>query len=220
MKVVNTNANTFTAQYYNGTTWVSLDNFLDLSKGFTRSGFLSWSKSDIWDNTSVNSTDLYWVRLRPSADHLVTTELQGLNIVYADDQDLTNEFSSISSQLSNLGLSSYITYHQSVRDDIVQALRNKGEYKVNNQSFFKDITKWDLLNAEQVKKAATYYCLSKIFFELSDSVEDKWYQRSKDFNDKGNKAIETYYLSIDKDDDGIETQAEKVNDNNINLFRI
>lgn len=205
MKVVNTNANTFTAQYWNGSSWVSLENFFDISKGFTRSGFIFWSKASDWASTSVNGDTLFWIRLRPSVDHLVTTELQGLNIVYADDQDLVNEFSQINSYLN--GLSSYITYHQSVRDDIVQALRNGGEKKITTNGLRK-IEKWDLLDSGEVKKAATFYCLSKIFFELSDSIDDKWYQRSKDFNDKGNKALELYFLTIDLDDDGVNDNSE------------
>lgn len=218
MKVANTNANTFTAQYYNGSTWNSLSNFYDLSKGFTRSGFLSWSKSTDWSEVAVNSEELFWIRLKPSADHSVTTELQGLNIVFADDQDLVNEFSSIASQLPNFGVNSYITFHQSVRDDIVQAIRNSGAFKYNNE--LKNITKWDFLSQDEIKRASIYHCLSKIFFELSDSIEDKWYQRSKDYNDKGNKALEVYYLSLDKNDDGVADSNEKLSDRNISLFRV
>jgi hypothetical protein len=221
LKVANTNINTFsTAQYYNGTTWASLENFYDKTKGFTRSGFISWTKSSSWAAAAINSTTLFWIRLKPSADHSATTELQGLNIVFADDQDLINEFSTISVYLTNLSLISYITYHQGVRDDIIQALRNSGEWKSNTSGDFNDISKWDILDISQIKKAATYYCLSKIFFELSAGPEDKWYQRSKDYKDKGNKAVEVYYLSLDKNDDGIESISEKVNDNNVSLFRI
>lgn len=218
MKVVNANANTFTAEYWNGSTWNSLSNFLDLSKGFTRSGFLSWSKSTDWASNAVNSETLYWVRLKPSADHSLTTEIQGLNIVFADDQDLINEFSSISAQLSNLGLTSFITYHQGVRDDVVQAIRNSGTNKYNVDEL-KNITKWDFLDSEEVKRGATYHCLSKIFFELSDNVDDKWYQRSKDYNAKGNKALEVYFLTLDKNDDGIKDSYETLSSRNINLFR-
>lgn len=218
LKVVNSVANTLTAEYWNGTSWVALSNFLDLSKGLTRSGFLSWSKDSSWTSNSVNSTTLYWIRLRPSSDLSGTTELQGLNIVYADDQDLVNEFSRVNDYKATAQLS-YINYHQSVRDDIVQQLRNSGKFKKDASLNDLDITKWDFLQQEQIKKAAIYLCLSKIFFELSDSIEDKWYQRSKDYHDKGNAALQVYYLNIDLNDDGIEQDGEKLQDQNIDLFR-
>lgn len=209
MKVLNTNANTLTAEYWDGTSWSSLDNFFDMSRGMTRSGFITWTKNTAWAKTSVNGDSMYWVRFKPSSDFLNTTEVQGLNIVFADDQDLKNEFSSISAYLTNLSLLSYITYHQSVRDDIIQELRNKGQAKISSSSL-SNITKWDILDVEELKRASVYGCLAKIFFELSDNIEDKWYQRYQDYYNKRNSAIELMFLSLDKNDDGIKQVNESV----------
>lgn len=218
LKVVNTNANTFTAQYWNGSTWNSLSNFYDLSLGFTRSGFISWSKSSDWSSTSVNSETLYWIRLKPSADHSATTEVQGINMLFADDQDLVNEFSTINSYKANFNILSYVSYHQSVRDDILQAIRNSGKKKISGTDLA-NITKWDFLEQDELKRASAYHCLSKIFWELSDNIEDKWYQRSQEYNAKGNKALEVYFLSLDTDDDGKNDSNEKLVTQSIGLIR-
>lgn len=218
LKVANTNANTFTAQYWNGSTWNTLENFYDLSLGFTRSGFLSWSKSTDWASTTVNSANLFWIRLKPSADHSATTELQGISMLFSDDQELVNEFSTINSYKSNLSLTSYVLFHQTVRDDIVQAIRNSGKKKINNTDIL-NITKWDFLEQDELKRASICHVLSKIFFELSDSIDDKWYQRSKDYNAKGNKALEVYFLSLDVNDDGKSSSYEKLVTQSVGLSR-
>lgn len=215
MKVVNTVANIFTAEYWNGSAWTALVNFWDLSQGFTRSGFMQWKKPNDWASTVVNSDLLYWVRLKPNFDHSALTELQGLNIVYADDQDLQNEFSRVADYKASL--LSYITYQQAVRDDIVQALRNKGNVKYNEK--FINVSKWDLLDADEVRRGATYACLAKIFFELSDNVDDKWYQRHKDYTEKANKALELFALSLDTNDTGLDDKSKLVQRQSVSLVR-
>ncbi len=215
MKVVNNVANIFTAQYWNGSAWTALSNFWDLSQGFTRSGFLQWKKPTDWEATTVNSDLLYWVRIKPNFDHLNTTELQGLNVVFADDQDLKTEFSRIDDYKASL--LSYITYQQAVRDDIVQAVRNKGNVKKTTKLI--NISKWDLLDADEVRRGAIYACLAKIFFELSDNVEDKWYQRHKDYTEKANKALELFYLSLDTNDTGKDDNSKLVQRQSVGLIR-
>lgn len=218
LKVLNVIANDLTAEYWDGSTWNNLSSFLDMTKGMTRSGFLSWDKPTDWAKTAVNGDEMYWVRFVPSVDITGTTEIQGLNIVFADDQDLVNEFSNVLSYLQSL--SSFISYHQSVRDDIVQSLRNKGNVKTNSTANeLKKITKWDLLDINEVKMGAVYGVLSKIFFQLSDDPEDKWYQRHKDYEAKCKEALELYSLSLDKNDDGIENKSEMVQYQGVSLFR-
>jgi len=219
LKVLNVIANDLTAEYWNGSTWNNLSEFLDDSKGMTRSGFLSWAKPDDWVATTVNSDSMFWVRFVPSVDITGTTEVQGLNIVFADDQDLVNEFSNVLSYLQSL--SSFISYHQSVRDDIVQSLRNKGNVKTNSSAqTLKNITKWDLLDTEEIKLGAVYGVLSKIFFQLSDDPEDKWYQRHKDYENKCKEALELYSLSLDLNDDGKDDKSEMVRYQGVSLTRV
>lgn len=216
MKVVNAVSQTFTAEYWNGSAWVDLDVFVDNSKGFTRSGFLKWDKPSDWASTSVNSESAFWIRLTPSADLTALTEVQGLNLLFADDNDLQVEFSEI---LSYLGTKlSYATYHQAARDEIVQGLRNKGNTKTSNNQM-SQIQKWDLLDIDEVKRGAVFYALSKIFFELSDREDDKWYQRYKDYDNKANASLEAQYLSLDLDDSGDEKAENMVQYQSVGLFR-
>lgn len=208
LDTANTNANTFTAEYYNGSSWASLDGFLDDSEGFTRSGELRWFRAQTdWAETAVNSETKYWVRLRPSADHSATT-IQGLNVLFSDDSSLKEEFFEISDFLPN-GASSFVAVHQGVRKEIVQSLRNAGRNKRNSSSVkFEKLTEWDLLDIDEVRQAAKFLALEKIFRNVSDQVDDKYQAFKIEFRDKYNDAFSLLHLSLDDDDDGILDTSE------------
>ena len=204
----NTNSNEFTAEYWDGTAWASLD-LHDETNGFTRSGFMTWDKSDM-NSTTVNSLDRYWIRLRPDADHSATT-FRGLNLVFSDDSTMKNEFFEIdNSSLLPSGESSHITTHVAARNTIIQQLRNQGYIKDNATTGEANMNQWDLHDVYEVRQAAMYLALSKIFFNLSDSVDDNWWQKYREYNDKYEESMRLARLSFDLDDDGTEDDNEQV----------
>lgn len=212
INTVNTNANTFTAEYYNGSAWVEFD-LNDDSKGFTRSGFLSWDRNlSGQSSVTINSHSAYYIRLRPSVTHS-TTVIQAVNFVFADDTDLTYEVPEITDTNHLAGKTSHILTHVAVRNEILQALNNK-DYKKNNATtgLKEDLTCWDILDIHQLKQACIFLALSKIYFNFSDSTDDKYYQKHKDYYAKFKQSFELSQLALDKNDDGIkddfETQAE------------
>ena len=169
----NTNANELTMEYWDGSAWTAVS-LTDETKGLTRSGFMFWDKSSM-NETTVNSIDAYYVRLRPSADHSATS-VRGINLVFSDDNMLKNEFFEIdNSNLLPPGEVSHITSHVSARNTILQRLKKLGYIKLNAAGTLKDITQWDLIDIFEIRQAATMLALSKIFFTLSDSPEDTWW---------------------------------------------
>lgn len=214
----NTNAGAFTGEFYNGTAWASLSGLHDDTKSFTRSGFITWDRNQTdEDNTTVNSTDKYWYRFRPSVTHSATV-INGLNIVFADDQDLKREFFEISEFLPS-GESSFILTHVACRDHIIQVLRNSGFEKRNASSLREDITPFDILELGEIKLAATYLALSKIFSNIQDDDEDIWRQKSQDYLSLYSKAQKNGFLSIDYDDDGIKDIGERVQRFDVRIVR-
>lgn len=212
MSTVNTNANTFSTAAFSkdGGSFTALTEFKDDTKGFTRSGFISWTRKQTdWDKTTINGEDLFWVRLKPSADHISTTAIQGLNIVFSDDNELLGEFRTINDFLAT-GDTSFITYHQAARDHIVQMIRNRGKSKTDTSNNLSNITKWDLLDKEEIAQAAKHLALSKIFFSVSDGPDDKWYQRYRDHESFYNRAFDVFFLTLDKDDDGTVDTNERL----------
>lgn len=207
LETANTNSNTMSVEIYDGTSWVSTD-LHDETNGLTRSGFLTWDKTDM-SNTTINSEDKYWVRLKPDADHTATT-FRGINLVFADDQMMKSEFFEIdNSSLLPTGESSHVTTHVAARNMIVQSLRNLGYIKENATTGEQNIDQWDLHDIYEIRQGAMYLALSKIFFNLSDSVDDNWWQKYREYNDKYEEAMRLARLSMDLDDDGVEDTEEK-----------
>jgi hypothetical protein len=195
-----------TATYWNGLSYQSLE-LNDDSKGFTRSGFISFEKPADWSSNTINGEDKYYIKL--NADDF-TAEIQGLNIVFADDNDLRKEVRCIDDYLQQTDIS-FIAYHTSARDEIIQTLRNGGHTtRIEGEAFSQNLTKWDLLDMGEVRQAAKYLCLSKIFFDVSENIDDKQYQRYIDFHGKYGSAFKLYKSSLDKNDDGIADDSEKM----------
>lgn len=210
----NTNAATFTAEYYNGTTWTALSNFVDDSKGFTRSGFLKWDLAQTdWTAIAVNSEEQYWIRLRPSVD-LTSVVLNGLNVVFADDYDMEEGYANLD-DLKASASESLIKYHQSARNEIIQLIRNAGYTKTNVNLM--NITKWDILNPDEIREAAKWKALELFFFELSNEVGDKYDQLANKCATKFASAFNLYLFTLDSDDDGVADTGEV---NSVNFIQV
>lgn len=219
LSTANTNAGSFAGEYYNGTTWASITGLYDETKSFTRSGFIQWDRNLSGEaSVAVNSTTKYWYRFRPSVTHS-STVVSGLNIIFADDQDLKREYFEASQYLPS-GESSHILTHVASRDHIVQYLRNSGNFKQNLDSGkIKDITVFDILDIGQIKLASTYLSLSKIFLSIQDSNDDVFLEKSKHFYSLYSSAIKTFYLDLDQDDDGIQDTEEQLASSTGRLLR-
>lgn len=206
-KTANMNAGTLNAEYYNGSSWASLE-LNDETKGFTRSGFLFWDSSNMKE-TSVNGKTKYYIRLRPSLTHSAT-EYKGINILFADDNALKQEFSEIDDEsLLPAGEDSHLNRHVGARNMILQMLRNKGILKqASGSSSLKDLTAFDILKLEQVRQAAVMLTLSNIFFMLSDSREDTWWAKYEEYQDKFEESFQLLLLALDTNDDGKEDVQE------------
>lgn len=219
MATANTTDTTFTAEFYNGTAWTSLTLQSDDSDAMQRSGYIRWDIDDDWSEVAVNSTTKYWIRLRPGSDFLASTAVQGINIVFADDIDLKEEFFEVSSYLPS-GESSFILTHQSVKKDILQKLRRDGRYLVSAATgSVKDVNEWDLNNYDQVRNAAKHLALSKIYMNISDSVGDVWMIKSEKHQKMYSESMDMFFLSIDYDDTGFESNAEKESAGHARLVR-
>lgn len=221
LKTANTTANTLAGEFWNGSAWTSLSNLVDRSVGMTRNGFLEWKRDQTdWAKTTVDGDELFWVRFRPSVDIDPGTEIQGLNIVFSDDEQLAIEFSEIN-QLLGSNRTSFINLHQAARDQIVQELRNQSEVKRRaNATGLANLTKWDLLDIDEIAQAAKYKALEKIFFEISDNTDDKWYQRFNDYRGLYGQAMQLAFLTLDRDDDGVVDDSERVASRRIVIERV
>lgn len=204
--VPNENDNVFTLEYHDGTAWTTaqLD---DGTKGFTRSGYMEWAKASL-NAVEVDGITKYFVRLRPNVDHTVTT-IRGINLVFSCDSALKSEFFEVDNAgLLPAGETSHIVHHVAARNAIVQRLRNLGYLKTDSGGVRSIVDQWDLHNIQEIRQAATMLALAKIFFNLSDSPDDNWFLKYREYQDKYEESFRLSRLSMDENDDGVEDSSE------------
>lgn len=228
LETANTNANTLDIEYFEddgggSPDFVDIPSFLDETKGFTRNGFITWERN-LTDEakTTINSQEAFWYRIRPSADFSAGTSVRGLNIVFADDQDLKTVVPNIlsSNKFLATGQTSHILAHVAARDAIVQDLRNNGKFKVDlNTGRLKDFNEFDLLKISQFREAAKFKALVVIFEDLSDATNDFYSNRAVKFEREYNKSMEMVFANIDLDNDGLQDSFEELAPNNPMVVR-
>lgn len=196
-------------QYWNGSSYVDVSEKSDDTLGLYRSGFVRWERELTNQAVStVDSEEMYWYRILPSVDRTGIV-VSGLNLVFSDDYELSLEQPYISDTEFLGSESSHIKTHVAVKNEIIQKFRNKNYVKYDSVTSDKvDIDCWDLLDIEEVKLAASYLALSKIYFGLSDNPEDVWASKSAAYRGMFDKYIDLARLSIDVDDDGLVSVSE------------
>ena len=217
LATVTSEVNELAGEFYNGTTWVALADFFDETKGFNRDGFINWSRNQTDEaKVTVDSVEKFWYRISSDNASLVLV-FTGINIVFSDDQDLKREHFEISEFLPT-GETSHILTHMAARDQIVQVLRNSGNFTSNNGTR-KDITAFDLHDVGQVRLAATYLALSKIFSSVIDDPDDVFKQKAEEFKTNYSIAVKTPFIDIDNNDDGLKSASENKQFRTTRIFR-
>jgi len=205
LSTVSTTETAFSGEYYAGA-WTSLTGFHDDTAALKRSGFFQWDRNLSNEvATTINGVEQFWYRFKPDADTSAVV-FDGINIVFADDEDLRRELYEISKWVPS-GQNSHILTHVAARDEMVQSIRNNGNKKLNG-TVKKDITAFDLLDVEQVKTAATYLAMAKIFSAITDDPDDTYRQKSLQYRTMYDGAMNLVYLNVDRDDDGVRDTSE------------
>ena len=216
----NTNSGVITTQYFNGTSFVDVTGYRDDTKGFNRSGFITWDRNLLNEaKTTINSQEAYWYKAEISAD---TTEVvfDGLNMVLSDDSDLKSEFFEILDFLPS-GQTSHILSHVASRNQIISEMRRDGRYKVDaSTGLIQNPNVFDILDFSEVRIASTFLTLSKIFSSVSDRADDKYKEQSDRYMSLFNKAMDQVYLAFDRDNDGkLDNQERYLNNTTVLLRR-
>lgn len=210
-------------EYWNGTAWIGLVNQLDDTKAFTRSGFITFDlDQDKWASKSVDAETNYWIRIHPDLDLTPALEIQGIGVLFSSDLDLKEEVFEIEEYLQS-GQLSFVNIHQTVKKDILQMINNRGRTKRKNPADavgLDRITEFDVLSPTELNQTAKYMALEKIYFNISDSLDDKYYQKSQDYRKLAFESFDLYYLTLDIDDDGKIRASEKNKIERVEIIRL
>jgi len=85
---LNATARTITVQYWDGTAWDAVEDFVDQTAGFTKSGFLSWVNVSGWNSyalTPIDDKDLYWIKITVNGALDAGTKLQSVLNLFCDE---------------------------------------------------------------------------------------------------------------------------------------
>lgn len=179
---------------------------IDNTNGFKRSGFISINPDDLgWQKDSYEDATGFIMKITFDID--IEYSLNGFGIIFSDDNELKKEYNLISSSDFLLGASSHLLTHIAVRDSIVQQLNNQGINKLNNDrtlaegitrinALNKRLTPFDLYDIFEVRLAATYYAMCRIFNQVSDNPDDSWKVKSREYCKKGDEYLRLAFLSL------------------------
>lgn len=210
--------NSLITEYWNGSSWVVIST-KDKTFGLKKSGFVTWERNidDIALKT-VEGSELFWYRFKISTNNIATLALKGINLVFSDDNDLKESYPDIMEYIPE-NSTSFIAYHQSARNHILTYLRNKGK-TIKGKNAYKMLDQYDLHNFEEVRQASKYKTLAMIFYNESDQLDDKWYQKAKDFDRLYGESISMDFLSLDENDDGKIESSEQQKIQYIKVLRL
>lgn len=200
---------TLTVEYWNGSAYVPVSNLVDDTKVFMRSGFIQFDKPTNWAKSTVGFDSQYFLRMHVASDLSNSTEVQGMNLVYSDDQDLNGIYPGVSSYLSGLE-KTFILRHENSRNLIVQDIRNLGFRKYKDK--YQNIDAWDLLEIEEVNLWSAYLTLSNIFSSLQSNQSDLFKQKAEEYREMAEFYKAQTYLTLDTNDDGLVDSNESAGD--------
>jgi hypothetical protein len=199
-----------TVEKYNGTSWEEVDSF-DETEGLSESGFIFLDEYDDEAVQTFESKEQYWMRLSLDVSSSVMS-IRLLNLLFNNLEDLINEEPDIE-EFYPASVDSHVLSMVASREYILRKINNSGQYKYKESTKeISQINQFDLFDINEVREASTYYSLYKIFSNVVNDPDDKWKDKSQAYFKKFTaswKVFEGAMLSLDSDDSGEESDAEK-----------
>jgi hypothetical protein len=208
VKVPNAVGAFLTLEYWNGTAWTALSNVVDDSDAFSRSGFIQFDTPEDWAETTVNTLSGYFLKITPSVDLTGTMALQGLNVVFSDDQDLRGIYPSVLNYLDSQE-TSFILRHENSRDRVVETIRKIGRKSTAGSGKYESYDAWDFLHIEEVRLWATYLTMENIFSGLQSKDSDMFMEKAKEYRMLAEQARADSFLTLDANNDGVPAKVEE-----------
>ena len=194
MSVANVTTSVVTIKYWNGTSYQAVADVVDMTVGFTRSGFISWENKSDWQLKAQSgvSTELYWVELTVSVTLHASTVLQCVENIFCDDALLGAYYPELISDTGYLppGKLNFMAQYIAAKDLVVSRL--KRDRIIEDESQILDInqvsiaatraTAWIIYSAI-VTAGADQGLVDKIFADFQEELNQS--KLSFDYNNSG-----------------------------------
>lgn len=203
----NTNVSSLDLEYYSTSGWAPLA-ATDETRAFTRSGFITWDRPEDSTKTTVAGINQHWIRIAAN-DSLSLATFQALNILFSDDNDISQEVPAlIDDCFYQQNQTSHTLHHAASKNYIMGRLRSL-QYIKHTENGEENINEWDLLDIYELRQASTYYTISQIYFNLSDNPEDAYWSKYQDYIKRFEECFNLGRLRIDQNDNGKVDLEEK-----------
>lgn len=207
LEQVNTITSSLSIEFFSDEGWSQLE-ISDDTRAFSRSGFITWLRPLNGELVTIAGKELCWIRIS-SNDNIDLVEFQAINLVFSDDNDICSEVPAlVDTCFYQQGASSHILQHVAAKNYIMSRLKTVG-YINFTETGEQNINEWDILDVYELRQASTYYAISQIYFNLSDNVEDQYWSKYKEYEQKFEEAFSLGRLRIDMNDDGQVNSDEK-----------
>lgn len=199
----NTVANTLAVKYWNGTTWVAVEDLVDQTAGFTLDGFLNWQNPGSWTKKAlspITDVELFWIQITPGANFHASTTLQAVLNIALDDTLVRSYYPELLSDSSKWLPPSRTDYlEQYVAAWDLVALRLTQEGAIQDESQLIEINKVSLANVH-----AFAWILLRPLAKSQEEIE----RADGCFKDM-NLMIEKAHFPVDVDNSGEITPSEE-----------
>ncbi len=142
-------------------------------------------------------------------------DIRYINLVFNSLDDLLAEEPDVErfyplNPSNDVEIPTHLLSQIAARDEIIKKINQSGRLKYNGTDCLL-INQFDILDVEELKDAAKYYCLYKIYFNLNDQSEDIYKEKANDYLGKYQQAFKIFHngkLTIDSDNDGVGDNAD------------
>jgi hypothetical protein len=194
-----------TLKYFNGSSFDFVDVSTDTTAALTQQGWVTWERA----SDDAKDGGLYkYIFFISGVSAPSRFEMKFVGVVFSEDRDLKKECPNVVDYLAGQD-TSFIRFHVAAKDSIVQWFRGKGNTTYNGVSL-KAVDEFDFIDPSELAVASRFMTLGKIFHWLSDSADDKYYQKARDFMAEAHNSLDVFYISIDKNADAKPDESEMV----------
>jgi hypothetical protein len=199
---LNTNAVTVSLSYWDGSAFTAVDDLVDQTVGFTKSGFIHWQNKDDWKQRSLTGIDsdieLYWVKLTVSGSLSAGTTLQAVLPLLCDDELVGMYYPELISDTRWLPTEgNFLKQYLAAKDLVVLRLRQRRLIEDESQ----------IIDVNGVEIAAVHAAAKIILQPIATGEEmQAWLGRaSREFDNE----VSQLALNVDQNKDGQISSAER-----------
>lgn len=186
--------------------------FIDVTGTLSDDWYLDWSYAT--DGTAVASLRITTDGAPVTVTLDVTVVTEADDALLSTDADLLRYETEIMDLLPD-GYSSFNYVHRKAQESILDWLWEEGYRATSNDKITADL----LLNKDEFRKWSTGLTLSYIFNDNSNSIDDKFREKSLNYNSIAVDARKTAVITYDFNKDGEITDGEFIRPQSLDIFR-